>query len=56
LHRLRDAKTLELKEEVRRIRVRRSFGPMRFGRRQLRPQLIGETGNDPILHFFEEIG
>ena len=44
-----------LKEEVHRIRVRRSFGPMRFGRRQLRPQLIGETGNDLILHF-EEIG
>ena len=28
---------------------------MRFGRRQFRPQLIGEPGNDLVLHF-EEIG
>ena len=28
---------------------------MRFGRRQFRPQLIGEAGNDLVLHF-EEIG
>ena len=44
-----------LKEEVHRIGIRYAFGPMRFGRGQFRPQLIGEAGDDLVLHF-EEIG
>ena len=44
-----------LKEEVHRIGIRYSFGPLRFGRRQFCPQLIGQASDDLVLHV-EQIG
>jgi hypothetical protein len=44
-----------LKEKVHRIGIRCSFGPVRFGRRQFGPELIGQASDDLVLHF-EEIG